>query len=140
MPAPTHADTSAELRNYRLLERIGQEELATVWHATHLALDRPVVVHILRRTDWVSASRFQLAARLAARLSHPNLLPVLDAGHDERYGDYLVTPSLEARTLAETLENGALDPVLALNVVRQIGAALDYFARRGRGSPRCPAS
>ena len=91
---PTH-----DLLNYRLSERISQEELATVYRATHLTLDRPVQVHILRRTDWISVSRFQLAARLAARLSHPNILPVVDAGHDDRYGDYLVTPRLETRSL-----------------------------------------
>lgn len=120
-------EANHELRNYRLLERIGQDELATAFDAVHLTLDRPVVVHILRRTDWVSSSRFQLAARLAARLNHPNLLPVLDAGHDDRFGAYLVTPALEARSLADVLESGPLDPVLALNVVKQVGAALDYL-------------
>ncbi len=117
----------AELRNYRLHERIGQEELATVYAATHLTLDRPVEVHILRRTDWVSASRFQLAAKLAARLSHPNLLPVIDAGHDEHYGDYLVTPTLQARPLNEVLQEEPLEPLLALRVCTQVAAALDYL-------------
>ncbi len=120
-------DASTELRNYRLHERIGQEELATVYRATHLTLDRPVQVHLLRRTDWVSASRFQLAARLSARLSHPNLLPVIDAGHDDRYGDYLVTPMLEARTLAAALAEGPLDAVQTLRVTTQIAAVLDYL-------------
>jgi eukaryotic-like serine/threonine-protein kinase len=48
-PTPTH-----DLLNYRLSERLAQEELATVYRATHLTLDRPVQVHILRRTDWIS--------------------------------------------------------------------------------------
>lgn len=118
---------SRELVNYRLSERISQEELATVYRATHLTLDRPVRVHILRRTDWISASRFQLAARLAARLHHPNILPVIDAGHDERYGDYIVTPRMESQTLQDVLANGPLEPLLALRVFAQIGAALDYL-------------
>jgi serine/threonine protein kinase len=125
-PAETH-----DLLNYRLSERLAQEELATVYRATHLTLDRPVQVHILRRTDWISVSRFQLAARLAARLSHPNILPVIDAGHDERYGDYLVTPRLETRTLQDILKDGPLDPLLALKVFSQIGAALDYLHGEG---------
>src|SRR5919202_374985 len=125
-PAETH-----DLLNYRLSERLGQEELATVYRATHLTLDRPVQVHILRRTDWISASRFQLAARLAARLNHPNILPVVDAGHDERYGDYLVTPRLEARSLQELLAGGPLEPLLALRVFAQISAALDYLHEQG---------
>lgn len=118
---------SRELLNYRLSERLGQEELATIYRGVHLTLDRPVEVHVLRRTDWISASRFQLAARLAARLSHPNILPVIDAGHDERYGDYIVTPRIESQTLLEVLAGGPLDALLALRVATQIGAALDYL-------------
>jgi serine/threonine protein kinase len=125
-PTETH-----DLLNYRLAERVAQEELATVYRAMHLTLERPVQVHILRRTDWISSSRFQLAARLAARLSHPNILPVVDAGHDERYGDYLVTPRLEARPLQDVLANGPLDPLLALRIFTQIGAALDYLHEQG---------
>jgi serine/threonine protein kinase len=120
------------LHNYRLHEQIGQEELATVYLATHLTLERPVQIHILRRTDWVSVSRFTLAARLAAHLSHANLLPVIDADHDEVYGDYLVTPMLEGKMLDEVLEQqGPLDPVLALKVVSQIAAVLDYLHANG---------
>lgn len=121
------AEGNYELRNYRLVERVGQEELATVYRANHLTLDRPVHVHLLRRKDWVSASRFQLAGRLAARLSHPNLLPVIDAGHDDRYGDYLVTPQLETKPLSALLADGPLDTALALRVAAQVAAALDYL-------------
>lgn len=116
-----------EIRNYKLQERIGQEELATVYQATHLTLDRPVQIHILRRADWISASRFQLSARLSARLSHPNLLPVIDAGHDDHFGAYLVTPMLHARLLSEILADGPLDPMLALRITTQIASALDYL-------------
>src|SRR5215216_3668243 len=129
-PARKSAETH-DLLNYRLSERIGQEELATVYRATHQTLDRPVLVHILRRTDWISASRFQLAAKLAARLSHPNILPVVDAGHDERYGDYMVTPRLETRSLQDLLREGPLDPLTALKVFSQIGAALDFLHGQG---------
>jgi len=120
-------DTSYELRNYRLHERLGQEELAVVYRASHLTLDRPVQVHILRRKDWISSSRFQLAARLAARLAHPNLQPVIDAGHDDKYGDYLVTPELDARPLIAMLVDGPLEPALALRIAAQIAAVLDYL-------------
>jgi serine/threonine protein kinase len=123
--------TNNELRSYRLLDRIGQDDLATSYHATHLTLDRPVVVHLLRRTDWVSVSRFQLAGKLAARLRHPNLVEVIDAGHDERYGYFMVTPEIEARPLSEVLAGGRLDPVLALSVARQVGTALEHLHSKG---------
>ncbi|MGQ9927129.1 MAG: protein kinase domain-containing protein [Chloroflexaceae bacterium] len=125
--ADQRAAEGAELRNYRLIKRLAQEELATVFSASHLTLERPVEVHILRRNDWVSSGRFQLAARLAARLNHPNLVPVIDAGHDERYGHYLVTPQLDAQPLSTLLATGPLPPLLAVRIVTQIAAALDYL-------------
>ncbi|MBX0328184.1 protein kinase [Oscillochloris sp. ZM17-4] len=126
-PKPAGEGATYELRNYRLHERLGQEELATVYRASHLTLDRPVQVHILRRHDWISASRFQMAGRLAARLAHPSLLPVIDAGHDEKYGDYLVTPQIDARPLAALLADGPQDAMLTVRVVAQVAAALDYL-------------
>lgn len=121
------ANQVRDLLNYRLGERIGQEELATLYRAVHQALDRPVQVAVLRRSDWVSVSRFQLAMRLGAKLSHPNLLPVIDAGHDEHYGDYMVTPRLETRTLQDLLLSGPLDELIALRVFVQIGQALEHL-------------
>ncbi|PDV98574.1 protein kinase domain-containing protein [Candidatus Chloroploca asiatica] len=116
-----------ELRNYTLIELQGQEELATIYRATHQTLDRPVEVHVLRRHDWISVSRFQLAARLAARLTHPGLVPVIDAGHDEQLGDYLVTPQLDAQPLNKLLEAGPMPPIRVLRIVQQLAAALDYL-------------
>ncbi|HMP40836.1 MAG TPA: protein kinase [Roseiflexaceae bacterium] len=138
-PSPTRmrpngtppAGAAHDLLHYRLSERLGQEELVTVYRATHLTLDRPVQIRVLRRTDWISVSRFQLAGKLAARLSHANLLPVIDAGHDERYGDYIVTPQLDARPLTELLAEGPLEPLVVLRIVAQLGAVLDYLHSQG---------
>ncbi len=116
-----------ELRNYRLEERIGQEELTTIYRARHLTLDRPVEVHVLRRSDWVSVSRFGQAARLAARLKHPTIVPVIDAGHDDRFGYYLVTPPLGGRLLQEVLEDGALSISDAVRIFSDIAKALDII-------------
>lgn len=125
--AASQSGAAREVRNYRLDQRLGQDELAVVYRATHLTLDRPVLVSVLHRTDWVSSSRFQLAARLAARLTHPNLLPVIDAGHDDRIGHYLVTPYLDTRSLQDILASGALDAVQALRIATQLASALDYL-------------
>lgn len=125
-PRPT-ADQELELREYRLHEQIGQDELSLIYRATHQTLNRPVYVFILRRHDWISNSRFQLAARLAASLSHSHLLPVIDAGHDEQYGDYMVTPYIAGRSLNEILQEGPPDLTLAVRIITQIAAVLDYL-------------
>ena len=123
----SQSGAARELRNYRLDQRIDQDELAVVYRATHLTLDRPVLVSVLHRTDWVSSSRFQLAGRLAAHLTHPNLLPVIDAGYDERIGHYLVTPYLDTRSLQDVLAGGALEPLQALRIATQLASVLDYL-------------
>jgi serine/threonine protein kinase len=110
-----------------LHEQIGQDELSLIYRATHQTLNRPVYVFILRRHDWISNSRFQLAARLAASLSHSHLLPVIDAGHDEQYGDYMVTPYIAGRSLNEILQEGPPDLTLAVRIITQIAAVLDYL-------------
>ncbi|GAB4121982.1 MAG: protein kinase [Roseiflexaceae bacterium] len=126
--APTPArGQSRDLLNYRLGERIGQEELATLYNATHQTLDRPVQIAVLRRSDWISVSRFQLAMKLGARLSHPHILPVIDAGHDDHYGDYMVTPRLETSSLQDLLVNGPLDPIMALRITQQLATALEHL-------------
>ncbi len=122
---------NVELRNYHIQKRIDQDELAVIYAATHTTLERPVHVAILRRAGWVASARFQLAARLAARLSHPHLLPVIDAGHDDQYGDYFVTPAIQAQRLSKVLEAGALDPVTALHIFTQIAGAVDYLHANG---------
>ncbi len=122
---------NVELRNYHVQQRIDQDELALIYTATHTTLERPVQVAILRRSGWVASARFQLAARLAARLTHPHLLPVIDAGHDEKYGDYMVLPAIEAQRLSVLLQAGALEPVRALRIFTQIAAALDYLHANG---------
>lgn len=129
-PATRRGDEH-ELRNYKLEARIGQDELATIYRACHLTLDRPVEVHILRRSDWISVSRFQQAARLAARLNHPAVLPVIDAGYDDRYGYYLVTPPVNGRPLQALLEHAPLAPAVVLRIISQIARALDAIHELG---------
>ncbi len=127
--ASSTAGEGTEIKNYHLGERIGQTELALVYRALHQTLDREVHVHVLRRSGWVAVSRFQLAAKLAARLQHQYMLPVLDAGHDERYGYYLVTPPVSAEPLQTLLDKGAIAPPQAIRIFAQVGQAIDELHR-----------
>lgn len=124
------ADEGAEIKNYRLGKRIGQDELSLIYHAHHQSLDREVHVHVLRRSGWVAISRFQLAAKLAARIQHPHIVPVLDAGHDDRYGYYMVTPPIAAEPLQTLLDKGPIDLPVALRIFTHIAQALDELHRQ----------
>lgn len=117
------------LNTYEILERIGQDELATIYRARHQTLERDVWLHVLRKNNWLAISRFQLAAKLGARIQHPHILPVLDAGQHERYGYYMTTPPVVAQSLQNLLDGGALDLPLAIRIFTQLGQAVDELHR-----------
>jgi len=70
-------------------------------------------------------ARFRLAAQLGHKVSHPGILPVIVAGRDTTYGDYMVTPDTGGRPLDELLANGALDVVVAVRIFSQVALVVD---------------
>ncbi len=117
------------INTYEIVERVGQDELATIFRARHQTLERDVWLHVLRKTNWLAISRFQLAAKLGARIQHSHILPVLDAGQHERYGHYMTTPPVVAQPLQSLLDAGPLDLPLAIRIFTHVGQAIDELHR-----------
>ena len=68
---------------YRVLRHLADGGMATVLLATDTRLDREVALKVMRpdlAADETFVARFRREARSAARLSHPNVVPVLDQG------------------------------------------------------------
>ena len=89
---------------YRLERPLGHGGMATVYLALDAELDRPVAVKVLAKNlagDAALRQRFLREARLAARLSHPNVVSVYDAGETEEGLPYIVMEYVPGRTLAE---------------------------------------
>jgi serine/threonine protein kinase len=97
---------------YRLAEPLGHGGMATVYLARDEELDRPVAVKLLAENladDAALRKRFLREARLAARLSHPNVVSVYDTGETDDGRPYIVMEHVEGVTLADVLrERGAL--------------------------------
>ena len=75
---------------FRIEREIGTGGMGTVYLATHLGLDRPVAVKIIKREfagDQDVADRFLREARTMAKLRHPHAAMIFDAGNlpDEEY-------------------------------------------------------
>src|SRR6476659_10009805 len=101
--------------------------MSTVYLALDEGLDRPVAVKLLHREISDKADkleRFRREARTAARLSHPNLVGVIDAGEDDGR-PYIVFEYIEGRTLKRRLqEEGRLPVDEAVAYAIEIGRGL----------------
>ncbi len=96
-------------------------------------LNRPVAVKLLRPeiAAALGARRFLQEIEIAARLSHPHILPLHDSG--EAGGTlYYVMPYVEGETLRQRLDReGPLPIEVALAITGEVASALDYAHGRG---------
>ena len=124
---------------YRLDELIGRGGMAAVWSATDTVLGRPVAVKRLHAgllADAEHAERFRREAMLVARLSHPNLVHLLDRGDDPE-GPYLVMELVEGENLKTRVRReGALDARRRGPDLRPGRPRARLRARPGRRAPR----
>ncbi len=87
---------------YRLERPLGHGGMASVYLAHDAELDRPVAVKLLAESlagDIAFRKRFLREARLAARLSHPNVVAVFDAGEADGGRPYIVMEYVDGTTL-----------------------------------------
>ena len=116
---------------YRLLALLGRGGSAEVWRAEDEALGREVAVKIVMVPTDDSAARAGEEARLLARLSHPGLVPVYDAGTDERSRPWVVMELVEGETLAGTISRGPMPSHQVAVVGRSVAEALGYVHAQG---------
>jgi serine/threonine-protein kinase len=108
--------------------------MGAVYLGRNRELGSPVAVKVLPLAGGETESglaRFKREARLAANLSHPNIVPVFD--FDIRQGmAYLVMPFVVGETLAQVLERqGGFSVPELQELLEQVGAALAFAHRQG---------
>jgi hypothetical protein len=115
----TGSGSEVVLDRYRLVRRLGGGGFGVVWLAHDLKLDRTVAVKRIPAPDAETARRAQREAVAAARLQHPAIVALHEAGSDDE-NVYLVSELVRGATFARLLEEGALSD----RDVVQIGVAL----------------
>ena len=119
---------------YRLVEMIGQGGMAIVYRAIDLRTGHNVAVKILRHEynqDAEFVGRFQREAEAASKMTHHNIVNLLDVGME---GDnrYLVMEYVQGKTLKQIItEKGRLSPEVAAQITIRILSALQHAHQRG---------
>lgn len=106
--------------------------MGIVFEARQRRLDRRVAIKILRPelATAVAAERFLAEGRILARLSHPNIVPIYDAGEADGLL-YYVMEFVEGESLADRLRRGPLPPAEALRLSQDLLAALGAAHAQG---------
>jgi serine/threonine protein kinase len=110
-------------RRERLLGRGGSAE---VWCCTDEALDRQVAVKLVTSSGGEDSGRVGDEARLLARLSHPGLVPVYDAGTDETGRPWVVMELVDGETLSDAIRRGPMPSERVAEIGARLADALAY--------------
>jgi serine/threonine protein kinase len=129
-PAPR---IGTEFAGYRVEGLLGRGGMGVVYRAEHPRLGATIALKVMEpelALDEVFRERFVREARAAARLRHPNIIPIYDAG--EWHGDlYIAMRYIEGEDLRSLLRKGALPPEQTYVIGLQIASALDAAHRSG---------
>src|SRR3954464_15723658 len=119
---------------YRLDEKIGSGGMSTVYRAFDPTLERWVAIKLMHRDisdDPDQLERFRREARAVARLNHPHIVTVIDAGEDDG-APYIVFEYVEGETLKDRIRRQGRLPVSeAVAYAVEIGRALGAAHERG---------
>jgi serine/threonine protein kinase len=130
-PAPR---IGTEFAGYRIEGLLGRGGMGIVYRAEHPRLGASIALKVMApdlAMDEVFRERFVREARVAARIRHPNIIPIYDAG--EWQGDlYMAMRYIEGKDLRSLLRANGLLPIQETYVIGlQIASALDAAHRNG---------
>jgi eukaryotic-like serine/threonine-protein kinase len=125
--------TAALAGRYTIQRELGRGGMATVYLAADLKHDRQVALKILHPelTTGLGPERFLREIKLAARLSHPHILPLFDSGEADGFL-YYVMPYVDGESLRSRLDRkprlGIQD---SMEIAGAVSSALAYAHERG---------
>ena len=117
---------------YRIGQRLGGGAVAEVYRALDERLQRQVAVKLFRGDAAEELQRHEAEMRTLARLDHPSLVAVYDAGTDEvTHEPYLVMQLVEGSTLADEMRDGPLPADRVARYGASLADALGYVHSQG---------
>ncbi|MDR7090085.1 MULTISPECIES: serine/threonine-protein kinase [Cellvibrio] len=119
---------------YHIKTLIGEGGMAKVYLAVQKSLDRPVAIKVLDASlnqDPIIQQQFEQESTLVARLSHPNIIQIIDKGISEQQLPYFVMPYVKSVSLETVLPRKDISLTRKLNILIQLCSALGYAHRNG---------
>jgi hypothetical protein len=125
--------SAPKIGRFQVRGELGSGVFGTVYRAYDPQLDREVALKVPRAGTLSSpgrVERFLGEARSAARLRHPHIVPIYDAGHDGVHY-YIASAYVEGCTLAKAIDTQELSLRHLVQIVRSLGEALSYAHKLG---------
>ncbi|QTX06031.1 Stk1 family PASTA domain-containing Ser/Thr kinase [Agromyces archimandritae] len=127
---------------YRVGALIGRGGMSDVHAGDDLRLGRRVAIKLLKpqlATDPAFRMRFRQEAQSAARMAHPTIVRVFDAGEEtvtdsagqEVQLPFIVMEFVEGRLLKDIIADGPVEPQAAVRIIDGVLTALEYSHRAG---------
>ena len=120
--------------DFRIVELLGRGGMGIVFRATETALDREVALKVLALDPLLAPEayeRFEREAKLAARLDHPNIVPIFSVGRRESVAFYTMR-LVRGGSVEEMLDvRRRFEYDHAVAILKDVAAALDYAHGRG---------
>jgi serine/threonine protein kinase len=121
-----------KIPGYKIIRKIGSGGMADVYLATQTSFGRDVAIKILQPSTAGNkefAARFIREAKIVARLSHPHIIPVYQAGKVDQYY-FMSMDYLPGGDLAQWIKGGIPEDEI-LNIIGDIADALHYAHQKG---------
>ena len=122
------------IRDYELLELLGQGGMGSVWKAKHTRLKKFVAVKLLpqeKTSDAAAVARFNREMEAVGALKHPHIIEALDAG-EENGTHYLVMEYVAGIELAALSKKVGQFPIAdACELMRQTALGLQHAFEHG---------
>ncbi len=122
-------------QRYRVLRKIGEGGMGTVYEAEHIAIEKRIALKVLRREFSSSptvVARFKQEAISASRIKHQNVIDVFDFGQLDDGACYIAMEYLEGHDLGDLLHQGKVfSPPRAVAIAVAVCRALALSHARG---------
>ncbi len=121
-------------KGYRIIEKIGEGGMGTVWQAEQRSTNRMVAVKMMSQGvlgSQVAKSRFKREIQLAARLDHPNIAQVYSAGTTKTGQPYFIMEYVAGPTLTQYCDENKLSVKERLRLFLLVCDAIQYAHQKG---------